>query len=240
MDDMDDRRPIYRRLRDQIAAEIARNIWRPGEAIASEVELAAKYKISIGTVRKAVDILINDGLVDRISGSGTFVRRPDFQHAFIRFIRIFGSAGDQRIPQSQILKREVLEGPPKITSALNLPDGARVIRILRLRIYKKLPVTYEDIWLDEARFAAILTMKEDKTTLLYPLYEDLCGEIVASAVEDITISTANQTDTELLGLVEGSPVVCIERLALGYDDRPIEWRSSRSSALDFHYKAVIR
>jgi len=207
MDHMEDRRPIYRRLRDQIAAEIAQNIWRPGQAISSETELAAKYHISVGSVRKAVDLLVLDGLIERVSGNGMFVRRPDFEHAFIRFTRVWGSAGDRRIPQSRIYKRETLSGPPEVTSALNLPDGARVIRLLRLRIHEGAPIIHEEIWLDGARFAAILTMKEDQPRLLYPIYEDLCGAIVARAQEVITIERANNSDVELLGLRKGSSIV---------------------------------
>ena len=240
MNHMEDRRPIYQRLRDQIAAEIAQNIWKPGEAIASEAEFAAKYRISVATVRKAVDCLVTDGLIERISGSGMFVRRPDFEHAFIRFTRVWGSAGDRRIPQSRIYKRETLSGPSEVTSALNLKEGARVIRLLRLRIYEGAPIIHEEIWLDEAKFAPVLTMEEDQPKLLYPIYENLCGAIVARAEETITIEQANKTDVELLGLRKGSSIVSVKRLSLGYDDNPIEWRYSRSSTKDFHYKVDIR
>ena len=237
---MEDRRPIYRRLRDQIAAEIAQNVWRPGEAISTEAEFAAKYHISVGSVRKAVDLLVLDGLIERVSGNGMFVRRPDFQHAYIRFTRVWGSAGERRIPQSRIYKREALVGPPEVTSALNLKEGARVIRLLRLRIHEGVPVIHEEIWLDEARFAPVLTMTEDQPKLLYPIYEDLCGEIVARAEETITIEKSNKIDIELLGLRKGSSIVSVKRLSLGYDERPIEWRYSRSSAEGFHYKIDIR
>ena len=240
MNHMKDRRPIYRRLRDQIAAEIAQNIWKPGEAIASEAELAAKYDISVATVRKAVDTLVIDGLIERVSGSGMFVRRPDFEHAFIRFTRVWGSAGDRRIPQSRIYKRETLSGSPEVTSVLNLKEGARVIRLLRLRIHEGAPIIHEEIWLDEARFAPVLTMEEDQPQLLYPIYEDLCGAIVARAEETITIERANKRDVELLGLRKGSSIVSVKRLSVGYDDNPIEWRYSRSSAEGFYYKIDIR
>lgn len=240
MNHMEDRRPIYRRLRDQIAAEIAQNTWRPGEAISTEAELAAKYHISVGSVRKAVDLLVLDGLIERVSGNGMFVRRPDFEHAFIRFTRVWGSAGDRRIPQSRIYKREALSGPPEVTSALHLADGAQVIRLLRLRIHEEAPIIHEEIWLDEARFAPVLTMKEDQPKLLYPIYETLCGEIVARAEEIITIEMANKTDVDLLGLRKGSSIVSVKRLSLGYDDKPIEWRYSRSSAAGFYYKIDIR
>ena len=239
---MEDRRPIYRRLRDQIAAEIAQNIWKPGEAIATEAELAAKYHISVTTVRKAVDCLVSDGLIERVSGSGMFVRRPDFDYAFVRFTRVWGSAGDRRIPGSRIYKREALSGPPEVTSALNLEKGARVVRLLRLRLYEGAPIIREEIWLDGVRFAPVLTMEieEDQPKLLYPVYENLCGAIVARAEETITIECADKADVELLGLRKGSSVVSVKRLSLGYDDNPIEWRYSRSSAKGFHYKIDIR
>ena len=235
MDLLEDRRPIYRRLRDHIAADIAHNVWKPGDAIASELELALKYKISTGTVRKAIDLLVAEGLVERRSGSGNFVRRPDFNTSYVRFTRVWGSAGDRRIPQSNIYNREVLPGPSKVTSLLNLKEDAQVIRLLRLRVFEGLPIIREEIWLDETRFAKVLTMQE-QPRLLYPIYEDLCGAVVARAKETITIDFANETDIALLGLGSGTSVVAVERLSLGYDDCPIELRYSRSPAADFHYE----
>lgn len=239
-DDLDDRRPIHQRLSDQLALDIAQNRLRPGEAIPTEAELSARYKVALGTVRKALDRLVSKGLIERIQGSGSFVRRPDFATAFVRFIRYFGSAGDRRMPKSRILSRVALVGPREVTDALRLEGSARVIQLRRLRVHDGLPVLYEEIWLEEARFAAILTMHEMEPQLLYPLYESLCGAIVASAEETITIDVADEGDAELLGMVVGRPVVVIERLALGYDDRPIEWRRSRGAGSDFRYKIEIR
>jgi GntR family transcriptional regulator len=240
MTDLDDRRPIYQRLSDQLALEIAQNKLRPGEVIPTEPELAAKHKVALGTVRKAIDVLVGEGLIVRVQGRGMFVRRPDFGTAFVRFIRFFGSAGDRRMPKSRILSREALVGPREVTDALRLDGGTRVIRLRRLRIHDGLPVLFEEIWLEEARFAPVLTMEETQPQLLYPLYESLCGEIVARAEETITIETANDDDAELLSLVVGRPVVLIDRLAFGYDGRPIEWRRSRGPASDFRYKIEIR
>ena len=238
MDLLEDRRPIYRRLRDHLAADIAHNTWKPGEAMPSELELALKYKVSTGTVRKAIDLLAAQGLVERRSGSGNFVRRPDFNTSYIRFTRVWGSAGDRRIPQSRIYNREVVTGPSRVTTLLNLEEDAQVIRLSRLRVFEGLPIIREEIWLDNVRFAEVLTM-EEQPRLLYPMYEKLCGAVVARARETITIDTVNEADTALLGLDSGTSVVAVERLSLGYDDCPIELRYSRSPAADFHYKVDI-
>lgn len=147
-------------MRDQIAAEIAQNKWAPGAAIASESELATTYNLSIGTVRRAVDCLVNDGLLKRVHGSGTFVGRPDYSHAYIRFRQVYGSARDTRVTDSRILLREITAGPSAVTDALKLEPGARVIRMLRLYIHNNVPVMHEEIWLDAVQFAPIMTMAD--------------------------------------------------------------------------------
>ena len=240
MSDIGDRRPIYRKLRDTLAAEIARNTWHPGEPIPTEAEIAAKYEVAIGTARKALDMLVSDRLVERVQGSGTFVRRPSFETAVVRFIQYYGSAGDRRTPGSRILKREKIAGSKEVTGALHLEQGADVIHLERLRVYEGKPVLIEDVWLNAARFEPVLTMKENEPQLLYPIYEKLCGEIVARTEETIRIGTAGLAEAELLGLGLGEPVVLIARLSFGYDDTPIEWRCSRGPGTDFHYKVEIR
>lgn len=240
MSDIGDRRPIYRRLRDELAAEIARNTWHPGEPIPAEAEIAAKYKVAVGTARKALDLLVSDRLVERVQGSGTFVRRASFETAVVRFLRYYGSAGDRRTPGSRILKREKIGGSEAVTNALQLERGAEVIHLERLRVDEGKPVLIEDIWLNAVRFGPVLTMEECEPKLLYPIYEKLCGEIVARAEETITIGTAGSAEAKLLGLELGQPIVLLARLAFGYDDCPIEWRCSRGSGLDFHYRVEIR
>ena len=240
MNGNDDLRPVYRRLRDHLAAEIAQYRWRPGNPIPTEMELAARFEVAVSTIRRAVDILVLDGLVERIQGSGTFVRRPTFGTAFVRDSHCYGSAADRRALDGRILDRTVLAGPRDVTTALRLDHKANVIRLRRLRSLSKVPVLFEEIWLDAARFGPILTMNESEPRLMYPLYESLCGEVVAHAEETITIGTAGEADVTHLGLVNGSSVVIIDRLALGYDGRPIEWRRSRGTASDFRYNVVVR
>jgi len=235
-----DPRPGFIRLRDLIAADIGHNVWVPGEAISTESEFSAKYGLSLGTVRRALDLLEGEGMVERIRGSGTFVRRPDFETAFIKFIRYYGSAGDRRKPQSIILSRSSLIGPSEVTDALQLKNDTQVIRLIRQRIYEGTPVLIEEMWLEKARFRPILEMEEDRPRLLYPLYERLCGAVVAYTEETITIGSSGDADVNYLGIVPGTPVVLIDRLALGYDDVPIEWRRSRGPASDFRYRIVIR
>ena len=102
----DDRLPRYQRLRDDLAARINRNEWRPGEPIPSEAELGAHYGVAIGTVRKAIDQLVADAVLERQQGRGTFVRRARFNSSLFRFFRFQSESGERRVPQSRIIRRK--------------------------------------------------------------------------------------------------------------------------------------
>ena len=92
----------------------------------------------------------------------------------------------------------------------------------------------------KARFAALLDIAlEDFDDLLYPLYERRCGQVVASARETLTVDSATADIAQQLGIEEGKPVVVIERLALGFDRKPLEWRRSHGAADTFRYQIDI-
>jgi GntR family transcriptional regulator len=241
MDTFDRRLPLYQRLRDQIAGEITRNVWGPGVAIPTEAELAQTHQVAIGTVRKAIDLLVAEGLVVRSQGRGTYVRRPSFDSSLFRFFRFQGPDGLRRVPESRILDRRTAPGPFETTRALGLPEGAEVLHLTRLRLIDHRPVLAEEIWLPAARFAPLMELATDAFgDLLYPLYERHCQAVVASARETLSVGVAAGEAATRLGIAPGTPVVTIERLALGYDDRPLEWRRSQGPADDFRYQIEIR
>ena len=235
------RLPLYQRLRDEIAYRIARNVWRSGEPIPTEAELAASHGVAIGTVRKAIDALVADGLVERQQGRGTFVRRPRFDRSLFRFFRHLDAEGAQAVPEGRIRARKACRASEAVRTALGLETGAQAICLLRTRLVEGRPILSEEIWLPALRFAPLLNAPLPEIgDLLYPAYERLCGEIVARAEETLTVGSANEADGENLGLAQGAPVVLIERLAFGFDSRPIEWRLTRGAAAGFRYHVDIR
>ena len=170
------RLPLYQRLRDEIAHQIARNVWRSGEPIPTEAELAASHGVAVGTVRKAIDLLVADGLVERQQGRGTFVRRPRFDRSLFRFFRHLGPDGLQAVPEGRILGRETRPAPGAVRDALGLGARAEAIRLRRVRLLDGRPILSEEIWLPADRFAALLdTSLEEIGDLLYPAYERLRG-----------------------------------------------------------------
>lgn len=237
----DDRLPLYQRLHDELTTKIASGAWKPGEAIPAEAEFARAYGVSVGTIRKTIDTLVAEGLVERFQGKGTFVRRPNFSSSLFRFFRFQRQSGERRVPQSRILKRDVLPMPSAVAAELRVEPGADAIRLSRLRLVDGRPILAEEIWLPRDRFAPLLEIPTaDFGDLLYPLYEARCGQVIASAEETLTVETVSGLQGRLLRLAAGAPVVVIERLALGYDRRPLEWRRSRGPADEFQYHVEIR
>jgi GntR family transcriptional regulator len=237
----DVRLPLYQRLRDHLAQQIANNRWRPGEAIPTEAALSAEYQLSTGTVRKAVDALVSEGILERQQGRGTFIRRPQFQSSLFRFFRFQTAAGERLVPESRILSIEPVTAPSAVAQALGLPLEAPVIRIVRVRLLEVQPVLAEEIWLPRSRFQALLEIDLNRQgPLLYPIYEEVCGQVVAYAEETLTAESVNDLHARLLQVPVNSPVVVIERLARDYAGTPLEWRRSRGHAEHFRYSVDIR
>lgn len=241
MNSLDQRLPRYQQMRDDIAARINRREWRPGDLIPSEAELAAQFGVAIGTVRKAIDQLVADGVLERQQGRGTFVRRARFNSSLFRFFRFQSESGERRIPQSRIIRRKAVAAPSAVASALRLTPGEPVISLSRLRLIDGEPLLAEEIWLPKSRFEAVLGLRpDDFGDLLYPLYEERCGQVVVSADEDLSVETATAMQARLLGLEAGAPLIVIERLAFDLERQPIEWRRSRGPATRFRYHVEIR
>lgn len=237
----DERLPLYQRLRDELARQIADNRWRPGEAIPTEAVLSSEYGLSVGTVRKAIDMLVAERILERQQGRGTFIRRPQFHSSLFRFFRFQTLAGERQMPESRVLEIEPVNAPSAVAQMLGLPAEAPVIRLLRLRLLAAQPLLVEEIWLPRERFQAILDIDlNSEGPLLYPIYEELCGQVVASAEETLTAESVSQAHAGLLQVEPGSPVVVIERLARNYAGQPLEWRRSRGHASHFRYSVDIR
>ncbi|MDB5593156.1 MAG: GntR family transcriptional regulator [Hyphomicrobiales bacterium] len=232
--------PAYLRLRNAFTRAVEDGTWQPDQAIPSEAELAAQYAVAVGTVRKAIDGLVADRTLQRFQGRGTFVRRPEF-NSLLRFFRLVGPDGAPATPKSAILAREVLPATARVVEALKLRAGAKVIRLHRLRLVDEAPILHEEIFIPLARFRPLAKMPlAEMGDLLYPLYERICGQIVAHAQETLTIDVADARDAELLATAQNAPIVVIERIASDHQRAPLEWRTTRGKASGFAYKIDIR
>ncbi|MFU1476333.1 GntR family transcriptional regulator [Roseovarius sp. C7] len=237
----DDRIPIYQRLADVLRQSVIDGKIKPGDRVPSENVLAEDYGLAAGTVRKALDVLVSEGVFERFQGRGTFVRRPSFDASLFRFFRFRNAEGEYSVPESRILRREVEPMPGHVAHALELAEGVPGISMSRLRLQDDVPTVAEEIWLGHEPFRAFAALPTGEIgDLLYPVYDQLCGQLVARAEETLTVEAASPETARLLRVEEGTPIIVIERVAKGYDNRPIEWRRSRGRAEQFSYHTEIR
>jgi len=164
----DDRLPRYQQLRDDLVNRIAAGEWGIEEAIATEAELGQFYNVSTGTVRKAIDLLVGDGVLTRSQGKGTFIRRPRFDSSLFRFFRFESRAGDPVRPTARVLKRELVKPGEEIRSTLGMKASEKAIHLSRVRLIEGQTVLSEDIWLPRTRFEPLATLPlGDFEDLLY-------------------------------------------------------------------------
>ena len=240
LEELDQRLPLYARLADVLTKRIASGEWPPDAPLPAETALATDYGVSVGTLRKAMGQLVDEGLLERRQGSGTFVRRARLDKSLFRFFRFAGGRAAGAVPESRILRREVVaaERWPEAARGLGGPDA--LIRIERLRLWGGEPFLAEEIALPSSPFAALMELDLAAFgPLLYPVYERVCGQIVASAEEILTIAEADTGVARLLTCRRGAPVVSIERHAFGHDRTPLEWRRSRGRGDRFSYRVEI-
>ena len=233
----DNRLPAYVRLRDWMASEIAQGVWSPDQALPSENQLAKQHSISVGTVRRAMQQLVDEGLLERRRGSGTFLRRPAFDATLFRFFAMRDTDDRPSIPTSRLVTRAVITAPPAIARVLG---AKRVIRTERLRGLSDQPLLAEDIFVPFERFAGFESLAEtDLGPLLYPVYLERFGVFIARAVDDLSFGRADARTARHLGLAEGDPVAVIERTAFAVDGTAAEWRRAYGPAERFRYRSQI-
>lgn len=237
----DDRLPRYQQIRDDLARRIAASEWLPEQAIPTEAELTATYGVSTGTLRKAIDFLVAEGMLVRSQGRGTYVRRPRFDSSLFRFFRFKGRHGEPVRPSARVTHKAVKEPSAAIRKALRLDDNTPALQLKRLRLVDQTPVLAEEIWLPLPRFDAIAALRLDQfEDLLYPLYERCSRQVVASATEILRVDQADARTASTLGIALSSPLIRVQRTAFDFAGVPIEWRSTSGAATGFEYQIEIR
>ncbi|MFE9322266.1 GntR family transcriptional regulator [Nocardia sp. NPDC052278] len=239
LDSGDSRLPLHARLRDVLTTRIQAGEWNPSTALPAESALAAYYGVALGTMRRVLGELVDEGLLERQQGAGTFVRRASLDSSLFRFFR-YGQP-QEGIPSSRILNFRESVVPPGPAAALGLVTGAAALWLHRLRLRDEVPFLIEEIWLPLPRFAALVDVGADNLgDLLYPAYERHCDVVIAAAEEILIVDTASAGDALLLRCRRDEPLVVIERTARAHDGTSVEWRRSRGRAGDFRYRIEIK
>lgn len=217
--------PLYQQIKSLILQSLQSGEWKPGEMIPSEMELAARYKVSQGTVRKAIDELAAENLVARRQGKGTFVTTHHEDVVKFRFLRLVPDEGEPHYGASRVLECKRLRAPAEIARLLDIRTGDSVVQIRRVLFFSGEATVLDDIWLLGANFKGLTAEKlTEWKGPMYALFEAEYGTRMVRATEKIRAVSADETAAALLSVEPGSPLLSVERVSFTYGDRPVEVR----------------
>jgi GntR family transcriptional regulator len=229
--------PLYQQIKTLIVRSLQAGEWKPGEAIPSEMELASRFKVSQGTVRKAIDELATENLLVRRQGKGTFVATHAEQKVQFRFLRLAPDDGDPGGAERRFIDCRRLRAPSDIARALGLKSGDAVVQVRRVLSFRGAPVVLDDIWLPGQLFKGLSAEKlGEYRGPMYGLFESEFGVRMIRAEEKIRAVAADVAAAELLGLPMGAPLLSVERLSFTYDDKPVELRRGLYNTAAHHYR----
>jgi GntR family transcriptional regulator len=220
--------PLYQQIKSLLLQSLEAGEWKSGAAIPSEQELAARFKVSQGTVRKAIDELSTENLLVRRQGKGTFVATHAEQHVQYRFLKLVPDNGDTHSEgpaQRQIIDCKRARASAEVARGLGLKAGDPVLQIRRVLSFGEIPTILEDIWLPGTAFKGLTAERlRNDNGPMYAMFEREFGVRMVRAGEKIRAVLPDPTQMELLGVSEATPLLSVERIACTYNDVPMEMR----------------
>ena len=216
--------PLYRQIKRLIVAGLESGEWRPGDAIPSEVELATRFGVSQGTVRKAIDELASANLLVRRQGKGTYVATHSEPHAQFRFLRLRPLDGNSQQPETTLIECRKIRASSEAARALGLKSGEGVIMLRRLLALGGVSTVMDEISLPASIFKGLSANRiNNYQGSLYNFFEAEFGTRMIRADERIRAVLAGATIAKWLGIDAGVPILCVDRVTFTYGDRPVEF-----------------
>ena len=229
--------PLYLQIKTLLERSLEVREWAPGSAIPSEIELAGRFGVSQGKVRKAIDALAADNLVVRRQGKGTFVATHTEERASsFRFLRIRHNDGHDEYPASRLIDLHRGKAGADAARLLELKPGDAVLFLRRVLEWGGEPVVLDEITLPAALFRGLTRARyETYHGSMYGLFETQFGVRMLKARERLSAVAADAASGQVLGVAPGTPLLAVDRVTLTYGDRPVEVRRGLCNTRSHHY-----
>lgn len=214
--------PLYVQIRESLRSEIASARLIPGQKIPSEDELAIKYSVSRMTVRQGISDLIDEGVLYRRQGVGTFVAQPHISRDHTRLTNFMESASAKGINASlRVELADILPARLRVAKALALEEGELAIHIITILYADGTPVTLHDAYFPYKLFPGLL-QDDYETRSLWDLMEQY-GYPVKQATQLLEAREADEKLCKYLEIEVGAPILYKERTVYAEDGTPVEF-----------------
>ena len=222
--------PSYFKLQEELKKQIENAHWSPGEKISPERKLAEDHGLSIGTVKKALLNLVNEGYLQRIQGKGTFVNRSRLRRENLRYYRLLRHFKDDEEADLTIkfIDLKKIEPEPQHIHYLNLHKNHKIYVMTRLFLINNIPLIHCISYFPCKMFNKLEKVPAsifEKTTL-YDAIEDLYGVTTVNNQQLYSTATADPETARVLNVKKGDPILLIEMLSFTYKNQVYEYRKS--------------
>jgi GntR family transcriptional regulator len=214
--------PLYHQLYEIVRGDILGKKWQPGDMLPPESELIDTYQVSRTTVRQVLDMLVNEGLIYRQRGRGTFVAHPTVEQAMVRIVSFDEDMRQRGMePSTQVLSSQLLPASEEIAGLMQIEAGEELARLERLRLADGEPMSVEESNLVHRYCRGVLEGDYAATSLRETLERDH-GVRWSRAKQVIRSVPATEHLAEALSVPIGSALLCVERTSYSQQDLPVE------------------
>lgn len=226
--------PIYIKIYNQIKQDIENRVYKVGERIPAERQLAQEFGVSRMTLRQAIKTLEDEGILERRLGSGTYVSSQKVQEKMsgvMSFTQITRANG--QVPSSKLLSYRITKPFLSEKERLKINENDNVLRMERIRYADDIPICFEVVTIPQKLIKNF--SKHDISTSLYKTLEEKGGYKIGSVVENIGASIANENDARYLKIHRGDALVTRRQVTTLTDGQPFEYTRAEYVAERFEF-----
>ncbi|HIY91464.1 GntR family transcriptional regulator [Companilactobacillus sp. HBUAS56275] len=226
--------PVYIQIHNQIRKEIESGKWSVGERIPSERQLSQDFDVSRMTLRQAIQTLVDEGILQRQVGSGTYVASSKVQEKMsgtTSFTEITESQGKR--PSSKTVSYHVADPSISEMEKLKLKDGDQILRMERIRYADNQPICFEVATIPVDIVKSL--DKEDITSSLYKALENKAGLKLGNATQTVSAILASEKIANFLNVKRGSAILRVRQVTTLDDERPFEYVRSQYAGDRFEF-----
>ena len=228
--------PLYKEVKRLLTETISAGEWKPGCAIPAEWKLAERFKVAVGTVRKAVDELVSENILIRQQGRGTFVAAHNRARLMFHFFHIVRNDGSKLTPEVVMLSFGNGVADAEEAAHLGIKAGSKVFRIRNVLHLADEPIIFDTIVIPQALFPKLTgKIVKERPNTIYHLYQTAYGITVVRSAERLRARLADVESAGVLGVKARSPLLEIRRVAMTFNDAPVEFRRSLINTEHYEY-----
>jgi len=216
--------PYYVQVKETLSQRIQQGDWQPGDQLPVDMDLCQEFDVSRTVIRQALNDMVNEGLVIRKKGKGTFVAEPKIGESLVQKLTGFyqDMADRGHPPVSRVLRQEVVPASPGVAAYLEIDSGTPVIVIERLRFVQDEPIVLVTTYLPEALCPG-LAHEDLSRQSLYAYIERQYGLAIARGHRSLEAVPADEYEAQHLQVKRGAPLILLDSVSYLEDGTPLEY-----------------